>query len=60
MPTTQTHFQVGKQVSWEWNGKFVLGPAWYRDSETGEVKQAWVGSTEFIGRHLDDLNDRHP
>lgn len=54
-PTSRDHFSKGKQVSWEWNMSLVVGPAWYRDPATGEAKQAWLSSAEFIGRHLDDL-----
>jgi hypothetical protein len=54
-PSSQTHFKKGKQVSWEWNMALVLGPAWYRDPETGTGKQAWGSSAEFVGRHLDEL-----
>jgi hypothetical protein len=53
-PTTKTDYQLGKQVSWEW-GPRQWGEAWYRDPESGEVKQAWGGSMEFRGRHLDEL-----
>lgn len=54
-PSTCTHFVTGKRVSWEWNMGLVVGPAWYKDPETGEAKQAWHSSAEFIGRHLDEL-----
>lgn len=54
-PSSQNHFQKGKQVSWEWNMSLVLGPAWYRDPATGQAKEAWSSSAEFIGRHLDEL-----
>lgn len=54
-PTSRDHFRKGKQVSWEWNMSLVVGPAWYRDTTTGEAKQAWLSSAEFIGRHLDEL-----
>ena len=54
-PTTRTHFQKGKRVAWEWNMGKQWGPAWYHDPTTNQVKQAWVGSAEFIGRHLDDV-----
>jgi len=54
-PSRQTHFKKGKKVSWEWNMFFVVGPAWYRDPATGQAKEAWRGSAEFIGRHLDEL-----
>jgi hypothetical protein len=55
-PTTKTHFQKGKQVAWEWDdaGR-IWGAAWYRDPTTKEIKQAWVQSIQFIGRHLDDV-----
>ncbi len=54
-PTTQTHFEVGKRVAWEWNPRNIWGPAWYKDPGTGECKQAWGSSSEFIGRHLEDV-----
>lgn len=54
-PSSKTHFTKGKQVSWEWNMSIVLGPTWYRDPTTGESKQAWLSSAEFIGRHIDEL-----
>lgn len=54
-PTSQSHFQRGKQVSWEWNMSLVVGPAWHRDPATGQAKQSWGSSAEFIGRHLDEL-----
>jgi hypothetical protein len=54
-PTTRTHFQKGKRVAWEWSMGRTWGPAWYRDPETNDVKQAWISSAEFIGRHLDDI-----
>jgi hypothetical protein len=54
-PSSQRHFMQGKQVSWEWNMSLVTGPAWYRDPATGEAKEAWGSSAEFIGRHLDEL-----
>jgi len=54
-PSTRTHFARGKRVSWEWNMGLVVGPAWYKDTETGATKQAWDSSAEFVGRHLDEL-----
>jgi hypothetical protein len=53
-PTTLRHFERGKEVSWEWNMGRQWGPTWYRDPATSLPRQAWVGSAEFIGRHLDD------
>jgi hypothetical protein len=54
-PTTRTHFQKGKQVAWEWNMQKVWPAAWYRDLDTGAIKEAWLSSAEFIGRHVDDI-----
>lgn len=54
-PSSQNHFAKGKQVSWEWNMSLIIGSAWYRDPTTGETKEAWSNSAEFIGRHLDEL-----
>jgi hypothetical protein len=51
-PTTRTDYQRGRRVSWEWNSKSMYGPTWYKDPDTGEIKQAWLGSAEFIGREL--------
>jgi len=50
-PTTKDDYEVGRQVAWEW-GPSQWGPAWYRDPDSGEVKEAWLGSMEFIGRQL--------
>ncbi|WP_440905657.1 hypothetical protein ACMZOO_04985 [Catenovulum sp. SX2] len=54
-PTTQTHFQKGKKVAWEWSFDNTWSDAWYKDPETSEIKLAWNSSAEFIGRHLDEL-----
>lgn len=54
-PTTQTHFQKGRQVAWEWSMQNTWGQSWYRDPDTGEVKCAFHSSAEFIGRQLDEL-----
>jgi hypothetical protein len=54
-PTTRTHFQKGKRVSWEWNSDLVVGESWYRHPETGKVTYGWRSSMEFVGRHLEDL-----
>jgi hypothetical protein len=54
-PTTRENYQRGRRVSWEWNSKNVYGPTWYKDPDTGEIKQAWLGSAEFIGRDLDEV-----
>jgi hypothetical protein len=59
-PSSRTHFQRGKQVAWEWNMRKVWPAAWYRDPDTGVTKQAWLGSTEFIGRHLDEISAPQP
>lgn len=54
-PTTRDHFQKGMRVSWEWSGDRVFGAAWYRDPDSGELKQAWRSSMEFVGRNLEEL-----
>jgi hypothetical protein len=54
-PTTRSHFQIGKRVAWEWSLDKVWGKAWYRDPDTGEIKEAWHSAGEFVGRHLDDV-----
>jgi len=54
-PSSQTHFKKGKSVSWEWSMSLIVGAAWYRDAATGQAKQAWLSSAEFVGRHLDEL-----
>jgi hypothetical protein len=59
-PTTRTHFQKGKQVAWEWDMHKVWPAAWYRDLDTGAIRPAWLGSAEFIGRHLDEISDAQP
>jgi hypothetical protein len=53
-PTTRTHFKRGQKVAWEWNSEFSWDDAWYHDPDTGEIKLAWSGALEFVGRNLDD------
>lgn len=52
-PTTRTDYVKGKQVAWEWNPGKQWAETWYRDPDSGEIKSAWRGSMEFVGRHLD-------
>jgi hypothetical protein len=59
-PTTRTYFQKGKQVAFEWNMDKIWPPAWYRDADTGVISQAWLGSAEFLGRHLDEIFGPEP
>ena len=55
-PTSRPgYYQRGKRVAWEWNLSKIWGPAWYIDPDTGERKQAWSSSGEFVGRHVDDI-----
>jgi hypothetical protein len=54
-PTTRTNYEKGKQVAWEWNMARTWNKAWYRDPDTKEIRQAWVGSSEFVGRHIEDV-----
>jgi hypothetical protein len=55
LPTTQTYFEQGRQVSWEWNMEKICGKAWYRDPETKESMCAFLEAAEFTGRHIDDI-----
>lgn len=54
-PTTRTHFQKGVRVAWEWSNERQFDESWYRDPETGELKAAWSGALEFVGRPLDQV-----
>lgn len=54
-PTTRTHFKKGVRVAWEWSDARLFEQAWYRDPDTGEIRDGWGGSTEFIGRPLEDV-----
>lgn len=54
-PTTRTHFKKGVRVAWEWSNGRRFGRAWYRDPDTGDVRDAWGGSMEFIGRPLEEV-----
>lgn len=53
-PTTRDHFKKGKRVAWEWSDHRSWGESWYRDPDSNEIKYAWTGSLEFVGRHLED------
>lgn len=54
-PTLRTHFVKGKRVAWEWNHNTTWTDAWYKDPDSGEIRRAWNGAAEFIGRHLDEI-----
>lgn len=54
-PTTRTHFKKGVRVAWEWSDGRRFEQAWYRDPDTGQIKDAWRGSMEFIGRPLEEV-----
>lgn len=54
-PTTLTHFETGSEVAWEWNPARHWDASWYRDPSTGEIRTAFLGSAEFVGRHLGDI-----
>jgi len=58
MKQKQTHFQKGKRVAWEWITGNKWDESWYRDSDTNEIKYAWSGAMEFVGRHLEDTSRR--
>lgn len=49
-------YSVGQSVSWEWDLRGPgWGETWYRNPPLGEIKLAWVGSLEFIGRPLEEI-----
>lgn len=54
-PSTHSHFEEGKRVSWEWNLDTVWPQTWYRDPDSNEIIKAWDSSGEFIGRHFEYL-----
>lgn len=54
-PTTHKHFRKGQRVAWEWNDQLVWGPAWYKDPDSGEIKNAWSSSMEFVGSNLNEV-----
>lgn len=54
-PSTREHFRKGMRVSWEWSRANQWDEAWYKHPDTGEVKKAWDGALEFVGRDLDTL-----
>jgi len=54
-PSTRTHFIKGKRVALDWSRENTWWDAWYRDPDTDEIKLAWNSSSEFVGRHLDEL-----
>jgi hypothetical protein len=54
-PTTQSKYERGKVVTWEWKRGGGWGEAWYRDPQTGAVAYAWTNALEFVGRHLDEV-----
>jgi hypothetical protein len=54
-PTKKHHFKKGKKVAWEWNAEAVWPDTWYKDPDTGAIREAWNWSAEFVGRHLDDI-----
>ena len=54
-PTTRTYFKKGMQVTWEWNMELHWDETWFHDPDTQEIKYAWTGAFEFIGRPLDEV-----
>jgi hypothetical protein len=51
-PTTRTDYAPGQAVGWEWNTAHRVGPAWFKDPRDDEIKLAFSGSVEFVGRPL--------
>jgi len=54
-PTTKQHFRIGERVAWEWDATRTFNRAWYRDPETGMIREAWHEAAEFTGRHFEDI-----
>lgn len=54
-PTLRDWFKPGQTVSWEWDLQNVWQETWYVDPDTGEKKQGWASSGEFVGRSLDSI-----
>jgi hypothetical protein len=54
-PTTRKHFVPGMEVAWEWTPENQWDVAWYRDPDSGDVKEAWGSSLEFVGRDLNTV-----
>lgn len=54
-PTLREWFKPGQNVTWSWDLQNVWQETWYVDPETGEKKQGWQSSAEFVGRSLDSL-----
>jgi hypothetical protein len=49
-------YAVGQSVSWEWDLRGRgWGETWYHDPVSEELKHAWGGSLEFIGRPLEEI-----
>jgi hypothetical protein len=55
VPTTLDHFQKGERVAWEWSFGKLWMETWYKNPDSGEIKQAWIQSAEFVGRHLNEI-----
>jgi uncharacterized protein YutE (UPF0331/DUF86 family) len=53
--TTRTDYREGEQIAWEWSKAREWGPTWYRDPDTNEIKPAFSGSLDFIGRPLHSI-----
>ncbi len=54
-PISRTDYQVGDEVTWDWDLSRVYGEAWYRDPG-GEIAHAWEQAAEFVGRPLSSVN----
>ena len=54
-PTTKLNWEIGSQVSWEFNMGRIFPNSWYRKPNTGEATVAWSSSAEFVGRNLEEV-----
>ncbi len=53
-PTTRT-YAPGTEVSWEWNMGPTFHETFFEHPTTGEIREAWSQSAEFVGRPIDEL-----
>jgi len=52
--TRLNYYKKGEQISWEWGDQRTWPATWYRDPDTGDIRQV-PSFPEFVGRHLGDV-----
>lgn len=55
LPTRSTKFQVGRRIGSAYSYERDYDDSLFRDPETGEMKQGWSYSKEFVGSHLEEM-----